>query len=123
MIQAGSIEILKSLAQIEFEQKFYDFHNDFIFEKIMYEDNVLILEFRSTREARIVSIKFGGVEFVKVDFSAVGHNSGLTIDTLYKGRFLLNDELIEMKNDKGYFFLEFYEGQSIEFWAENLSII
>jgi hypothetical protein len=41
-----------------------------------------------------------------------------TLDTLYRGRVESNGELIEISEDgKSYFYLEFYEGQRIEFWA------
>lgn len=46
----------------------------------------------------------------------------LTIDNLYRGKFEIDGALTEFENNRGYFYLEFYEGQKIEFWSESLSI-
>lgn len=46
----------------------------------------------------------------------------LTIDNLFRGKFEIDGALTEFENNRGYFYLEFYEGQKIEFWSESLSI-
>ena len=52
-------------------------------------------------------------------FATKKETEGFDIDTLYRGRFEMGGKLEEFSNDsRGYFYLELYEGQKIEFWAE-----
>jgi len=52
-------------------------------------------------------------------YPQIKETEGFTIDTLYRGRFETKGKLKELSDDRrGYFYLEFYEGQKIEFWAE-----
>jgi hypothetical protein len=46
----------------------------------------------------------------------------LTIDNLYKGKAEVEGGLIEFQNNRGYFYLEFYEGQKIEFWSDGILV-
>lgn len=50
-------------------------------------------------------------------------NNDRIIDSLYRGRTEINGELVDvLENNFSYFYLEFYEGNKIEFWAKYLSI-
>ena len=70
-----------------------------------------------------MSLKFTDVNITTIDFFNLKEVEGLTIDTLYRGRAELDGELIEVSEDgKGYFYLEFYEGQKLEFWAKYISV-
>ncbi len=48
---------------------------------------------------------------------------GFTIDTIYRGKVIVNNTLLETSSeDKVYFYLEFYEAQVMEFWAKYIEI-
>jgi hypothetical protein len=124
MTTAISIELLKNLAQYDYNNKYYDFHNDYNHIKMSYSSNILLISFRHFRSGEIVSLKFIDVEIVNIDFFNVKEVDSLTLDNLYRGRVELNGNLIEASNNgKGYFYLEFYEGQKMEFWAEYIDVV
>ncbi len=120
MIAATSIEFFKNLAQYDYNNQYYDFHNDYNCEKLSYSDGILIILFKSLIDGIFLSLKFTDVKIVTLDFFNV---KDLTLDNLYRGRSELNGELIEVSEDgKGYFYLEFYEGQKLEFWSNGIKI-
>lgn len=122
MIAATQIELIKNLAQYEFDNKYYDFHNNYNCEKILYTNNTFSLFFKSVINSTQPIIEFDDVNVSVIEFGKqVGKE--LTLDLLYRGRYESNGELIELSNDgKGYFYLEFYEGCKFEFWAKGISI-
>ena len=121
MISATSIEILKSLTQCDYNTHFYDFHNDYSCEKLCYSEGELLILFKSLIDDISVSLKFTDVKISTFTFFNVKEAENLTLDTLYRGRAELEGELIEMSEDgRGYFYLEFYEGQKLEFWAKSI---
>jgi hypothetical protein len=114
MIATSSIEFIKNLAQYNYNNQYYDFHNDYNCEKISYSNGILLILFKKLTNDDVLSLKFSDVTIKLFDF----FNEFLTLDTLYRGRVESNGELIEISEDgKSYFYLEFYEGQRIEFWA------
>jgi len=123
MINATSIEFFKNLTQYDYDNRYYDFHNDYSCEKLSYSDGVLLFLFKSLIGDIFLSLKFTGVKIITLNFFNVKDVENLTLDNLYRGRVELNGELIEVSEDgKGYFYLEFYEGQKLEFWANGISI-
>lgn len=123
MIAATSIEFIKNLAQYDYDNRYYDFHNDYSCEKISYSDSILLIVFKSLIDSLFLSLKFTEVKITTIDFFNVKEMEGLTLDNLYRGRAELNGELIEVsENGKGYFYLEFYEGQKLEFWAKSVNV-
>ena len=122
-IDHKKIELFKNLSQFDFDNVYYDFHNDFDCVKITFENNFLILFFKKIVEGYIISFKFENVLLEKFYFFNFPELKNLTIDNLYRGRFEKNDELIEFdKNGKSYFYVEFYEGPKIELWCENIMV-
>ncbi|MDO5615795.1 MAG: hypothetical protein Q4G16_06370 [Cruoricaptor ignavus] len=123
MKSAISIEFIKNLAQYDYNNNYYDFHNDYSCEKIFYSDSILLIFFKNLIDGFLLSLKFTEVEITTIDFFNVNEIEGLTLDNLYRGRTQLNGDLIEVSEDgKGYFYLEFYEGQKLEFWAKDISV-
>lgn len=123
MITATSIEFFKNLAQYYYDNRYYDFHNNYSCEKLSYSDEILLILFKSLIGGIFLSLKFTDVKIITLDFFNVKDVENLTLDNLYRGKFELNRELIEVSEDgKGYFYLEFYEGQKLEFWANGVSI-
>jgi hypothetical protein len=123
MIDATSIEFFKNLTQHDYDNRYYDFHNDYNCEKLSYSDGILLILFRSLVSGVLLSLKFTEVKITTLDFFNVKETKNLTLDNLYRGRFELNGDLIETSKDgKGYFYLELYEGQKLEFWAKDISI-
>ncbi|MBL7812920.1 MAG: hypothetical protein JNL57_11900 [Bacteroidetes bacterium] len=123
MIAATSLELFKNLAQYDYNNQYYDFHNDFNCEKIYYSEGTLLIILKKLLGEVLLSLKFTNVKITTIAFSNVKEVEGLTIDTLYRGKAELNGELIEVSEDgEGYFYLEFYEGQKLEFWAKDIGV-
>ncbi|WP_447642599.1 MULTISPECIES: hypothetical protein [Chitinophagaceae] len=124
MVAATSIVFFDDLAQHEYEGVFYDFHNDYSCEKITYIEGVLSLFLKNVVSRISLSLRFLGATVIKMDLFNIKYVNGLTLDSLYRGRFEFNGSLIEeSQKGEGYFYLEFYEGQRIEFWAISLEIV
>ena len=123
MIAATSIEFFKNIAQYDYDNRYYDFHNDYICEKLSYSDGILSILFKSLVDGIFLSLKFKEAKIISLDFFNVKAVENLTLDNLYRGRCELNGDLIEISKDgNGYFYLEFYEGQKLEFWANGMDI-
>jgi len=123
MISTNTIEILKDLSEFEFENQVYDFHNDYDCKKICFENGTLILMFQKRVSGFLLSLKFHGVDISKALFFNISSIENLTIDTIYRGRVVVNEVLLELSNNgTAYFYLEFCEGQTLEFWAESIVI-
>jgi|SRR5690606_33725540 len=123
MIAATSIEFFKNLAQYDYDNRYYDFHNEYGCEKLSYSNGILLILFKSLVDDVLLSLKFTDVKIITLDFFNVKEVENLTLDNLYRGRVELNGDLIEISEDgKGYFYLEFYEGQKLEFWAKDMGI-
>ena len=99
------------------DYKEYDFHNNYECYEIMYSNSILKLFLRN-EEGEII------IEFDNVIISEIhtfGESNIKTIDNLYRGRFERNGELKEFLDDKyGYFYLNFYDGYDMAFWAEKV---
>ncbi|HRB70534.1 MAG: hypothetical protein E2604_10125 [Flavobacterium sp.] len=123
MIAATSIEFFKNLAQYDYDNRYYDFHNDYGCEKLSYSNGILLILFKSLVDGGLLSFKFTDVIIITLDFFNVKEVENLTLDNLYRGRAELNGDVIEISEDgKGYFYLEFYEGQKLEFWAKGIGL-
>ncbi len=123
MIEGKSIELLRNLSQYEYAKEYYDFHNDYDFQKLYLENDIMRLIFIHITNRYLISLNFKGVEITKALFFNVSNIEYLTVDSLYRGRVEVNGQLLEFSsNDKTYYYLEFYEGQKLEFWAESISV-
>lgn len=123
MIIGKTLEFLKDLSEIELENQVYDFHNDYSCQKIKFYNETLTLMFKKRNEGFSLSLKFCGVELTKAIFFNVSTVENLTLDTIYRGRVVVDKRLIELsENGKAYFYLEFYEGQKMEFWSESIIV-
>lgn len=120
-INLKNIELFKNMSQIEFEGHYYDFHNDYDFVKVLFEGNLLAISFKHIVSGLTVSLEFHNVDVVRLE--ADNKSSPKTLENLYRGRFEVNGKLYELSdNDKLYFYLEFYEGQKMEFFSKHLIV-
>lgn len=123
MRSATTIEFFKNLAQYDFDGRYYDFHSDYGCDNLSYSNEVLSISFKSLMGGFSLSLKFTEVEIVTLNFANVKEFNSLTLDNLYRGRLEHDGELIEISGGgKGYFYLEFYEGQNLEFWANGVYV-
>ncbi len=124
MIKSKEIQLFQNLSQYEYDGKYYDFHNDYDCLRVLFENaEDLTLIFRHTSDDRRISIRFREVELYKIEFFNTPKVSNLIIDNLYRGRFEFQGHLEELTPlNKGYFYLEFDEGQKIEFWSSGLLV-
>ena len=89
--------------------------------KTLYSNGILLLLFKSLINDSSCSLEFSDVHITAVEFFNLKEAEGLALDNLYRGRTEFNDELIEVSKDgRGYFYLEFYGGQKLEFWARRI---
>lgn len=123
MVLATSLELFKDLTQQDYNHRRFDFHNEFNCEMLKYEEGNLSMLLRSVADDASVQLKFIEVEISSALFFNIKDAAGLTIDTLYRGRAQVDGGLVEIsKEGKGYFYLEFYEGQKFEFWAKYMDV-
>lgn len=123
IINSDKIELFQNLSQFDFDKIKFDFHNDFNCVKVKFHNNILLLLFQSIVSKFIVSLSFQKTTLTFFEFECREAVETLTIDNLYRGRFENDGKLIEFENNRGYFYLEFYEGQKIEFWSECLVVV
>ena len=123
-MQAKDIELFKNLSQNEYCDKWMDFHNDFDCVKIVLKiGGLLILWFKGIKNDEIISFKFSDVLIEQMEFFNFNKVENLTIDNLYRGKVEREGELLEFnKEGSGYFYLEFDEGQKLEFWSTGLVV-
>lgn len=124
MIKSKNIELFENLSQSEYKGKFIDFHNDYMCVKILLSPkNLFEILFENLIDKSHVKLVFSNVIIVKMIFFNSSKVENLTIDNLYRGKIEDGNKLIEFKDsNKGYFYLEFYEGQKIEFWSTGLKV-
>ena len=124
MIQSKDIELFKNLSQGEYCGKYIDFHNDFYCIKIvLLKDRLLVLLFKRILDKKVIRISFTDVSIERMEFFNFSEVENLTIDNLYRGKVEKEGELLEFKNrNSGYFYLEFDEGQKLEFWSIGLTV-
>src|ERR1043165_1202683 len=121
MIDSKEIELFKNIVEYDLEGVYYDLHNDFKCLKIEQRKDELILLFKNINEDYFVSVLFQSVTINKNEFRNMPITCELTIDTLYRGRYENNGDLVELSDDnRAYFYMEFYEGQKMEFWCKGI---
>jgi hypothetical protein len=123
-MKSKSIDLFENLSQGEYEGKYFDFHNDFDCVKILLlPSGFLILLFKNILNGEFVKMKFTHVSIRKMEFFNFNKVENLTIDNLYRGRVEIDGDLLEFKDgDIGYFYLEFDEGQKLEFWSSGFIV-
>lgn len=119
------IAVLESISQSEINGQYYDFHNDFECNRIALNDSTLSLFFVDRISGIQTVLKFNDVIITLMDFDiSVVDSQKLTVDMLYRGRCKEANKLIEFTPDgKGYFYLDFIEGQKLEFWCVGFEVI
>jgi hypothetical protein len=115
LLFAKSIKLFENLCQYEFDYHYYDLHNDYDCESVSLKDTVLFINFKQELNGESISLVFSDVEVTQFDFSNATDAKTLTIDNVYRGKAVIDGELKEFLGEKGYFYLEFYEGQRLEF--------
>lgn len=114
---ATEIKLFEDLSYFDYEQNSFDLHNDFDCKKIQFEDNVIILIFKKINTNVFIFLKFQNTNITHFNFN-FKINEALTVDNLYRGKLEVDGNLKEFNNNKGYFYLEFYNEQKIEFWSD-----
>lgn len=123
MILAPSIEILADLTRPEQSGQQYDLHGMLHFDGISLDNNILTLKFKDNSAANLVSLIFHQVTPTRFTFMNTSDEFTWTLDLLYRGRVEVNGKLIELSEDgRGYFYVDFLEGQTMEFWAAGMEV-
>lgn len=122
MIKSKDLPFFKNLSQFEYEIGFFDLHNDFDCEKVsLNTSKVLSIIFKRISDKEPFELTFSNVNIEILEFFNVKDIKNLTIDNLYRGRFERKGELLESLEDgRGFFYMEFYEGQKLEFWSSGV---
>ena len=120
----NSPELFKNIAQLDCAGNYYDFHNEFVCTKLMFEQESLTLTLKHSVTDLNVSLIFSDVTIAKVELlykEAISQS--LTLDNLYRGRYQIDDSLYEYDSKKrSYYYLEFYEGYKMEFFGACLQL-
>lgn len=123
MLDFDKIELFENLSQLEDGGRFFDFHNDYDCVKIqLLTSGILILLFQKINGGDLVNLRFVDTVICQAEFFNTDKVNNLTIDNLYRGRVKKGDDLVELDGGRGYFYLEFDEGQTLEFWSVGLEI-
>lgn len=120
MLNAKEIEFFRNLSEWDFDQgNYWDLHNDFGCVAVKLDAGVLILRFSALSDKTpALNLEFNEAEITQLNLSADKSLVTLTLDNLYRGRFQVDDRLIDVDDQgRGYFYLEFYEGPTLEFWS------
>lgn len=125
MIELKNVELFKDLTTIEQNGIVLDLHNDFTCAIVDYDKNEKLLHigFISNIDGGKICLRFEGVTIVKLNliFNKIKDKS--TINILYRGRFEIDGSLFEYsKLQESYFYMEFEEGDSFEFFTEKLLV-
>lgn len=119
MALTSKINLFDNLSQYNYDNIYYDLHNDCECEKILFKDKELLFMFKNINTGLSLILKFTGVKISMINFFNSKDVENLTLDNLYRGRFEDNGTLKDLfENDEAYFYLEFYDGQKMEFWAK-----
>lgn len=103
-------ELFENLLETKDEFHHFDLHNDFTCVGVKYSDNALSLKFQNDKGHGYITIRFIEVIILKLEMPL----KNLTIDNFHRGRYELNGELHDEYQHKKCFYIEFYEGGSIE---------
>ena len=120
---ASKIDLLKNISQFEYQNDFFDLHNDYDFTGFTLDSNkVLTFNFKHFQGTRVVGLSFQNVILTKISFlNSEVNEDDRTIDNIYRGRYEMDGALIELDSSgRGYFYLELYSGKSFEFWTDEL---
>lgn len=118
----NEIILFQNIAQFDFHNQYFDFHNDYECIKVKLLNDELVVYLRGILDKSCVELNFQKTLIVLSELAFDDENRVLTIDNLYRGKTEVDGKLIEFNNNRGYFYLEFYEGEKIEFWSESLTI-
>lgn len=122
MMEAANIKLFGDLTQIEIEGNFYDLHNTYNCEALLFKENGLLLKLRGINDAESLQIKFADVSIAYIDFNFGDFTGNLTIDQLYRGRFERDREVYELADKRCFFYLSFVEGAEVHFFSDGLSL-
>ena len=123
MVLATSIELIKNLVDLEYDGRKFDLHNEYDCERVIFENESLLFLLKKIDGNESLKLTFYEIYFTSFEFFNVTKVQNLTIDSMYRGRAIVGDKLMEQSEDgKGFFYIEFYEGQKIEFWSKGLAI-
>jgi len=124
MIKSKNIELFKNISEYDYGENHFDFHNDYdCIKLLLLTGDFLVLIFRNILNKKIVKLRFSNAIIERMEMFNFNKVENLTIDNLYRGKTEINGKLVEFKNDdKGYYYLEFDEGQKLEYWSTGLDI-
>ncbi len=122
MIDLKELEFIEDIGQHEYNGRYYDLHNEYECIKIRLEDGVLRLNFRHVLHHNIVGMEFMNVVMTVFNIQDLVAES-LTIDNIYRGRFLEDEILKDLSADgKSYMYIDFVEEISFEFFSDGLVV-
>lgn len=123
MVESKKIEFFVNLSQFEYKGHYFDFHNNYDCIKLLYFNRVIHLYFKYIGKEEYVNFCFLDSSIELFEFYNDSSGESLTIDNIYRGRILVDNKLVEIKEDiYGFFFLEFDNGQKLNFWCKGIVI-
>jgi hypothetical protein len=122
-------ELFKNLIELNYEGVYIDIHNNYYCYYIKHDEGREIVQMLfSSLDSSIllnkIDIEFKRVDLIKMSLLLQnGPTENLTLDTFYRGRYEVKGVLKEYSDQgKPYFYIDFYEGYSIELFADSVQV-
>lgn len=122
-IKASELTLFESLIEFDFDGNHYDLHNTFACDNISYNASELELLFTHVDQTTTFSITLKGCDIAKLNIDFTESDTQIVIDSLYRGRYELEGEVHELKDDvQAYLYIDFVGGYSIECYCTTILI-
>ncbi|MBN9485045.1 MAG: hypothetical protein BGO70_05010 [Bacteroidetes bacterium 43-93] len=118
MIYTTDIPLFESLLEVRLGNTTFDLHNEFTCVQWVMDGTQYVLSF-TDHQHNTLRISFGEAAIIVNTLPAI--TTPLTIDLFYRGRFVADDALRDTKDNKGYLYLDFYEGYKLELFSKTIS--
>ena len=128
-IELINAELLKDLTTVEAGETFFDLHNNYVCTNINYKLQAKTLSFLFEPGLADVTknplcLLFENVTFSNFELYLKSTVDSSTLDSFYRGRYEIEGSLFEYTpTGEAYFYMEFIEGDSFEFFSSKVSLI
>jgi hypothetical protein len=128
-IELLNAELLKDLTTVEAGETSFDLHNDYVCTNINYKLQTKTLSFLFEPSLADVAknplcLLFENVTFSNFKLYLKSTADSSTLDSFYRGRYEIDGSLFEYATTgEAYFYMEFIEGASFEFFSDKVSLV
>lgn len=122
VIELNTVELFKSLLEVELGEKLLDLHNDFDFKELKFSNNVneLSLIFADVKNSKELIIVFHSIIILELELPL---GNDLIIDNFYRGRYEFEEKLFDEYLNKKCYYIEFDTSGKINLLAEKVFFV